>query len=159
MEPQNKNLHRVATTCIIYNEEGKFLLIKRGPDTKAHQNKWAVPGGGLEVDDYINTPKDHGTGWYKSIEKALAREIQEEVGVEIGTPEYLLNLTFVRPDGTPVLVMSYYAPYISGDVVLDEDAVDFTWATYEEAEKLDLIAGVLSEIKTVDELIKAQKTS
>lgn len=159
MQPQHNELHRIATTCIIYNKEGRFLLIHRGPNTKAHQNKWAVPGGGLEVSDYINTPPDHGSGWHKSIEKALIREIKEEVGLEIGIPQYLLNLTFIRPDGIPVLVMSYYAEYISGDVVLDEDTVDYAWLSCEEALACDLIPGVGNEIQLVDRLLKEQKTA
>lgn len=160
MEPQHKELHRVTTTCIIYNDNGQYLLTKRSPHKKVHPNKWTVPGGGLEVDDYINTPQDLGVnGWHKSVEKALVREIQEEVGVEIGTPEYLLNLTFIRPDGIPVLVLSYYAPYIGGDVVLDEDAVDFAWVSCAEAKELDLIAGVGNELDMVDARIKEQKSA
>jgi 8-oxo-dGTP pyrophosphatase MutT (NUDIX family) len=151
----DRELHRIAITTIIYNKDGTFLLTKRAPHKKVHPNKWTIPGGGLTVDDYINTPQTHGNaGWYGAVEIALQREIAEEVNVKIGEPKYLLNLTFIRPDKVPVLVLSYYAPYISGDVKIDEDTVEFAWVSLDEAKKLDLIAGIYEELVDVAKLIK-----
>ena len=158
-EELKKELHRIAITCIIHNDEQgdqrKFLVIKRSPTKKAHPNKWTVPGGGLTVDDYVNEPQTHGNaGWYGAVETALLREVKEEVGVTIGKATYLLDLTFIRPDGVPVLVLSYYAPYVSGEVVLDEAAVEYRWVTLAEAKELDLIAGIYEELEEVVELLK-----
>ena len=156
MEIQDKELHRIAITCIIYNAEGKYLVTKRSPHKKVHPDKWTVPGGGLTIDDYLDTPQTHGNaGWYGSVEKALLREVQEEVNIEIGKPRYLLDLTFIRPDAIPVLVLSYYAPYISGDVTLDEDAVEYRWVTLAEAQELDLISGIYEEMEEVEKILKA----
>lgn len=149
----DKELHRIATTCIIYNSEKKYLVTKRSPTKKVHPNKWTVPGGGLSTDDYVGKAETYPGQWYGPIETALRREVQEEVNVEIGKTEYLLDLTFIRPDGIPVLVLSYYAPYISGEVKLDEDAVEFKWVTLEEARSLDLIQGIFDEIEMVDKKI------
>ena len=33
--------------------------------------------------------------------------MKEEVNVEIGKPEYLLDLTFIIPDGTPCMVFKF----------------------------------------------------
>ena len=71
----------------------------------------------------------------------------------IGKPQYLLDLTFIRPDGIPVLVLSYYCPLISGEVKLDEDSIDYKWVTVKEAENCDLIDGILEEIKMVEEIL------
>ena len=156
MEIQDKELHRVATTCIIYNDDGKYLVTKRSPHKKAFPNKWTVPGGGLSTDDYVHTPKSYGAPqWYGSLESALIREIREEVNVEIGKPKYLLDLTFINPAGVPCLVISYYAPYVSGDVKLDEDTVDYRWVTLTEAKELDLISGIYEEIEMVETLLKS----
>lgn len=155
MEIPDKDLHRIAITCIIYNDAGKYLVTKRSPQKKVHPNKWTVPGGGLSTDDYVSTPQTHGNaGWYGAVEKALLREVKEEVNIEIGKARYLLDLTFIRPDGVPVLVLSYYAPYVSGEVALDEDAVDYKWVTLKEAKELDLIAGIYEEIEIVETLLK-----
>ena len=155
MEIKDRELHRIAITCIIYNDEGKYLVTKRSPTKKVHPNKWTVPGGGLNVDDYINEPQTHGNaGWYGAVEKALLREVREEVHIEIGKARYLLDLTFVRPDGIPVLVLSYYAPYVSGEVKLDEDAVEYRWVSLGEAKELDLISGIYEELEEVAALLK-----
>lgn len=155
MEIKDKELHRIAITCIIYNSDGKYLLTKRSPTKKVHPNKWTVPGGGLNTDDYVNKPQTHGNaGWYGSVEEALLREVKEEVNIEIGQAKYLLDLTFIRPDGTPVLVLSYYAPYVSGDIKLDEDAVEYKWVSLEEAKELDLISGIYEELVEVEKLLK-----
>lgn len=158
MEIQDKELHRIAITCIIYNEEGKYLLTKRSPTKKAHPNKWTVPGGGLNVDDYVRRPQTHGdAGWYGSVEEALHREVKEEVNIVIGKATYLLDLTFIRPDGIPVLVLSYYAPYVSGEVILDEDAVEYQWASLAEAKELDLISGIYEELEEVEKLLRKDR--
>ncbi len=155
MDIKDKELHRIAITCIIHNDEGKYLVTKRSPTKKAHPNKWTVPGGGLTVDDYINRPQTHGdAGWYGSVEEALLREVKEEVGVEIGKATYLLDLTFIRPDGIPVLVLSYFAPYVSGEVTLDADAVEYRWVSLAEAKDLDLISGIYEELEEVETLLK-----
>ena len=155
-EIKDKELHRVATTCIIYNAEGKYLVTKRSPHKKMQPNKWTVPGGGLNVDDYMHKPKSYDAPqWYGSLESALLREVKEEVNLEVGKPKYLLDLTFISPVGVPCLVISYYAPYVSGEVKLDEDAVEYKWVTLAEAKDLDLIKGIYEEIEMVDNLLKA----
>jgi len=142
-------------TCIVYNAEGKFLATKRAPTKKVYPNKWTVPGGGLEPSDYADVPKTTADAWYQVVESALRREVKEEVNVEIGKPEFLLDLIFIRPDGIPVLTLSYYALYKGGDVVLEEgDATEFRWVTAEEAKQLDFIEGIAEEIEMVDEILK-----
>lgn len=152
MEIKNKELHRIAITAIIY-KDGKYLITKRSPDKKAFPGKWTVPGGGLETDDYTNNPPTTPAGqWYYAVEEALRREIREEVNLEVDKPKYLLDLTFIRPDGIPVVVLSYYCNYVSGEVELDDDAVEYAWVTAEEAKEYDLIDGILEEIEMVDKL-------
>lgn len=158
MEIKNKELHRIAITAIIYDKDGKFLITRRNLNKKAFPGKWHLPGGGLETDDYINNPPSTKAGqWYYSVEKTLRREVKEEVNVEIGKPQYLLDLTFIIPDGTPCMVLSFYAPYVSGEVKLDEDSIDYKWVSAKEAENYDLIDGILKEIKMVEEILKNKK--
>jgi NADH pyrophosphatase NudC (nudix superfamily) len=116
-----------------------------------------VPGGGLRTDDYIDTPPTHGGQWYGVVERALRREIREEVGLEIGTPEYLCDLAFIRPDGLPILVLSYIAPYVSGEVSFDDkENTDHAWVTVEEAKNYDLLEGMLDELEQADRVLKAR---
>lgn len=156
MEIKDKELHRVATTAIIYNKDGRFLIIKRAMHKKHFPGRWTVPGGGLTVDDYIHTPLTHegDNQWYFSVTKALVREVREEVGLDIGKPEYLLDLTFIKGDTIPVLVLSYFAEYISGEVTLDEDATEYAWVAVGELKNYDLIEGIDYEIEMVDKMLK-----
>ena len=156
----DKELHRIAITGIIYNDEGKYLVTRRSLEKKAHPGMWTVPGGGISTDDYVNTPITHGTnGWYNIVEKTLRREIFEEVNIDVEKPEYLLDLTFIRPDNVPVLVLSYMCKYKSGEVKIDNDGgdtIDVAWVTLEEAKTYDLIPGILEEIEMVDKILRTR---
>ena len=158
-EIKDKELHRICTTTIIYKSDFTYLITKRSPNKKAHPNKWTVPGGGLNTDDYIHTePTTTGAPqWYGALEKSLYREIKEEVNLDIEKPEFLVDLTFIRPDGIPVIVFSYFAKYKSGEVKLDEDSVEFVWVNLEEAKKYDLIDEIWDEIYQVDQILKSRK--
>lgn len=152
---KNQELHRISSTAIIY-KNGKYLILKRSPNKKAFPNKWTVPGGGLETDDYINTPKTTNDHWYFAIENSLRREIKEECNLEVGKIKYLLDIAFIRPDGQPVIILSFYCLYQSGEVKLDEDNVDYAWVSYQEAKKYDLVEGLLEEIEMVDKILKGE---
>lgn len=151
----DNELHRIAVTAIIYNTEGKYLITRRSLEKKVFPGMWTVPGGGLSTDDYIHDAPTHAHDqWYNVIEKVLRREVREEVHLEIGKPIYLLDLTFIRPDNIPVLVLSYYASYESGDISYDEDTIDHAWVTAEEAKQYELIAGIQEEIEMVDKILR-----
>ncbi|MBM3257769.1 MAG: NUDIX domain-containing protein [Candidatus Nealsonbacteria bacterium] len=154
MENSKSELHRVTATAIIHKEDGKYLIVQRSPKKKAFPLRWTVPGGGLELDDYINTPKTNPDAWYYPLTNLLKREIKEETGLEVGDLKYLLDLTFVRPDNIPVITLSYYCDWQSGEVVLDEENVDYKWVDVEEAKNYDLIGGIIEEIEMVDKIIK-----
>ena len=122
MKIQNRELHRITSIAIIH-KEGKYLIAQRALDKKAFPGKWTVPGGGLEIDDYINLPKTTSDIWYLAIEKSLRREIKEEVNLEVGKLKYLLDMAFILPNGTPSIILSYYCNYKSGEVKLNEENI------------------------------------
>ncbi len=157
MNIKHKELHRITSTAIIYKEKDsdfKYLITQRSLEKKAFPGKWTVPGGGLETDDYINTPKNREGLWYNAIENSLRREVMEEVNLVVGKLKFLCDITFIRPDGIPAIILSYYGPYESGEVKLDDDADKFAWVTAEEAKDYDLIDGILGEIEEVDKILK-----
>jgi len=156
MEIQNKELHRVTSTAIIH-KSGKYLLLQRSLNKMAFPGKWTVPGGGLEVSDYINLPKTTSKHWYFAVENSLKREIKEETSLEVGKLEYLCDMTFIRPDGTPTVILSFYCDWKAGSVKLDEDNINYRWVTYEKAKNYDLVEGLLKEIEMVDKILKGNK--
>ena len=76
---KKENAHYVAVTGIVI-KDGKFLITKRSPNEKAFPNMWTVPGGKLNLDDYIKRQKDTSDAWYNVLEDLLRREINEETG-------------------------------------------------------------------------------
>lgn len=153
MQIKDKQLHRISCTAIIYRGR-EFLLLRRSLDKKAFPGKWTVPGGGLEVDDYIKTSKTSSEHWYFAVENSLRREVKEECNLQVGKIKYLLDIAFIRPDGIPVIILSFYCPYKSGKVQLDQDNIDFIWVTFNQAKKYDLVEGLLGEIEMVDKIVR-----
>ena len=153
MKIKNKKLHRVVATAIIHQDD-KYLLLQRSQNKKAFPGKWTVPGGGLEVSDYINLPKTTTEHWYFALENSLRREIKEETGLEVEELKYLCDMTFIRPDGVPTVILSFYCDWKSGQVKLDEDNIKYAWVTVKEVKNYDLVEGLFEEIKMVDKILK-----
>lgn len=151
-------LHFVAATAIIAKrgDDGvvRFLIAKRAPTEKVWPDKWTVPGGKMVYTEYSHLPRtsQDSPQWYNVVELVIRKEVREEVGLEIEKPEYLTDLVFVRPDGYPVLTLSYWAWHRSGGVKLNHEMSDFAWVTATEAEKYDLIDGIAGEIKEAEDL-------
>lgn len=155
---ENKLLHEVAITAIVVRG-GKYLITRRSKNKKRFPEKWTVPGGKLEVEDYINLPRETEFYWYNVLEKVLRREVREEVGIEIVNIEYVTSLATVHADGNPSLVISCLAEYVSGEVKLQEAETDkFAWVSLEEAKNYDLLDGIYDELVMAEDKIKGIKT-
>lgn len=150
-------LHEVAITAII-QKQGKFLIIQRSKSKKRFPLRWTVPGGRLETDDYVRLLKDSADYWYNVLEKALEREVREEVGLEIKNVQYLTSLATVHSDGAPSLVISCLVDWGRGKVKLQkEEAENFAWVSLKEARKYDLIDGIYDELVMAEKKLKGQK--
>ncbi|MDP4000208.1 MAG: NUDIX domain-containing protein [bacterium] len=150
-DSDSQKLHEVAITAIIRDRDGKYLIVRRDAAKKRFPKMWTVPGGRLETKDYTALNKDTKDYWYNVLERALAREIDEEVGFKVVHVEYLTSLATVHADGAPSLVISCVADYESGDVRLQEgETDDFAWVSSEEAKGYDLIDGIMDELVMAD---------
>jgi len=154
----NKLLHEIAITAIIIKDR-KYLITRRSKNKKRFPGKWTVPGGKLEIEDYIKLPKDTEFYWYNVLEKVLRREVKEEVGIKIDNIEYVTSLATVHTDGNPSLVISCLADYVSGKIELQDDEADeFAWVSLKEAKNYDLIDGIYDELVMADNKIKGIKS-
>jgi len=151
-------LHEVAITAIIIKSD-KYLITRRSPDKKRFPGKWTVPGGKLESKDYLALPKDTEFYWYNVLERTLAREVEEEVGLKVDNVRYLTSLATVHADGNPSIVISCIADYVSGKVKLQEEESDkFEWVTSKESKSYELIDGIYEEFVMIDNLRNGRKT-
>lgn len=80
-------------------EEDRYLFIHRVREDKEY---WVFPGGGVEDDDV-------------SLESALIRECEEELGVQVEVGELFTKTYFVM-DGEEQEQHIYYCKIRSGDV-------------------------------------------
>ena len=155
---ENNKFHYVVVTGMII-KEGKYLIVKRSDKEKVFPGKWTVPGGKLEQKDYINLPPNTKEGqWYNILDILLKREVKEEVNLDIKNIKYLTNLTFIRPDNIPVVVLSLFAYYENGEVKLNEEELsDHKWVTLEEAKEYDFIDGIYEELVMLDKHLKGEE--
>jgi 8-oxo-dGTP diphosphatase len=154
---ENNYLHEVAITAIIV-KDGKYLITRRSKNKKRFPGQWTVPGGKLESQDYLSLPKDTEDYWYNVLEKTLAREVKEEVGLDIDNVQYLTSLATVHKDGSPSLVISCLADYLAGEITLqEEESDDSAWVNLEEARTYDLIDGIYDELAMADQKRSGKK--
>jgi ADP-ribose pyrophosphatase YjhB (NUDIX family) len=135
----------VSATAIIKKND-KVLICKRASTEKAFPNKWTVPGGKFQQSDYVGHPVNAAGQWYHPIDRALRREIKEEVNLEVGKLDYVASITFVRPDNAHALILSFAGDHTGGDVKLCPALTEYAWVTREDAKKYDLIDGIYDEI-------------
>ncbi|MBN2095575.1 MAG: NUDIX domain-containing protein [Candidatus Aenigmarchaeota archaeon] len=150
-----KKAHYISATAIVVRD-GKFLIAKRSPSEKAFPGKWTVPGGKLETSDYLNRSRDTSEHWYNIFEKLVEREVLEEVGLKIKNLNYLTSMAYIRPDGIPTIIVSFFADYCTGEVRLCSDLTKHAWVTLEEAKDYDLIEGIYEELEMLDKILKGE---
>jgi 8-oxo-dGTP diphosphatase len=159
MKKENQYLHEVAVTAIIV-KNGKYLITRRSLDKKRFPGMWTVPGGKMETNDYLKLPKDTKYHWYNVLERTLRREVEEEVGIEIGNVEYVTSLATIHDDGSPSLVISCLADYVSGEVRLQEGELDrYAWVSLKEAKDYQLIDGIYDELVMAERMRKGEKVT
>jgi len=154
---KNQYLHEVAITAII-QKGNKYLIIRRSLSKKRFPGMWTVPGGKLETKDYLKLKKDTKFYWYNVLEKALTREIKEEVGLEINNVRYVTSLATEHKDGASSIVISCLADYKAGEVILEEGETDKAeWVSLKEAKDYDLVDGIYDELVMSENLLKTGK--
>jgi ADP-ribose pyrophosphatase YjhB (NUDIX family) len=143
----------IAVTCII-RYKGKYLILKRLDTLKKWPGKWTFPGGKVIQEDFIGTPTTINNQWYKTLEFACMREIEEETGInkhKIGSLRYLCNIAI--PD---TLIVSFVANLRSDEIpvikVQETECSEYKWVTLYEAYSIDLIDGLLHELQQAEEL-------
>ena len=157
MENSNQYLHEVAITTIVV-KDNKYLITRRSLDKKRFPGMWTVPGGKMETSDYLQLPKDTKYYWYNVLERTLQRELKEEVNIEVDNIKYVTSLATVHTDGSPSLVISCMADYVSGDIKLQEEELDqYAWVSLEEAKNYNLIDGIYDELIIAERMRKGEK--
>lgn len=155
MYDKNQAHYLVVTGILVKN--GKYLIAKRASWEKAFPNKWTVPGGKLEVLDYVLRKKDTSEHWYNVFEILLKREVKEEVGLEIKNIGYVTSMVYIRSDNIPTIIVSLFAEPLDDNIILDKSLTEYAWVDLEEAREYDLIEGIYHELEILDNYLKTGK--
>jgi len=106
---------RLVVAAVIGDEHGRYLLARRRPGTHL-AGLWEFPGGAMEEGE---TPAE-----------ALARELDEELGVrvEVGEP---LTFAWHRDEGRDVILL-FYAARIVGGIPGGREGQEVRWVERDE---------------------------
>ena len=108
-------LKRIKVVGAVLVHDGRVFAAKRGPG-KSMAGYWEFPGGKVEADE---TP-----------EEALARELREELKIDVTVGEFIVTATYEA--GTAVIELStYLCTIIEGVPVLTEHE-EFRWLPVSE---------------------------
>ena len=113
---------KVGIGVLIYNENNQILFIKR--KGKHGHGEWSFPGGKLDFGE--------------SFEDCARREVLEEVGIEISTPEFVSVTNDLFPEyDLHFITIFMKSNYISGKALnLEPDkCFEVKWSTFDEVSK------------------------
>lgn len=100
---------RLAPCVIALVTRGDEMLLARSP--RFPEGVYSTLAGFIEAGERV--------------EEALAREIREEVGVEIAQPQYLASQSWPFPHS---LMLGFHVAWAGGDIVVDGDEIiDAQW--------------------------------
>lgn len=133
------NLYVVGAAII---HDGRCLLAQRS-ETMPLPGKWEFPGGKVEERE---DPKD-----------ALAREIEEELGITVRIGAFLGRGSSQKGNRTIILDV-YAAEWLSGEAVPQEHAA-LVWAQADQLPEFDWAEADIPIIPAVQRLLATQATS
>jgi mutator protein MutT len=130
----------VGVGAVIFNDEGKVFLAKRGKEARNESGKWEFPGGGVEFGD---TFKD-----------TIIREMKEEFGITIEVGKLLGVSDHIIIDEKQHWVSPAYICKIAEGVpeIQEPHKIDaIGWFELAELEKLSLSLVTQSDVKSLKE--------
>lgn len=114
---------RDSAAAVILVQDGKVLLLRRGPTAPWMPGKWNLPGGTMDEGE---TPA-----------QTAAREAEEEVSVKVSGLRKLTHQSLPDFDLTVFITSKF-----SGQPRMTWENSEMRWVTPEEALKLDLVPGL-----------------
>ena len=104
----------------IVNENNKFLLLKGSEnDPQFHKSLWYVVTGSCEKYD-------------KNMIDTVKREVKEETNLDVIEVNYLDKIFYYKSLGKNCIEHVYLSKVKTGNVILNEENVDFKWCNFDE---------------------------
>ena len=111
----------VGVAAAVFNEQGAVLLVKRGRPPGA--GNWGLPGGLLDLGEQLVD--------------GARREVREECNVECEVMGLVAAFEPIQRDGEGrieyhYVVLDYWARYLGGEAVAQDDAAAVAWVRMQE---------------------------
>ena len=129
-----KSSNIIRVTAAILEKDGKILIAKRKTGDKLFAGLWEFPGGKVEEGE---TP-----------EECMARELKEELDIEVEVGELITSNKHKYPHGIFEL-LAYRVKHVSGEMVLN-DHKEIKWVTADEMSNYEFPPADLPIIKELN---------
>jgi len=110
----------VAVGAVIFDNEGKVLLVKR--KHAPNKGSWAIPGGKVKYGE--------------TLEEAIRREMKEETNLDINVKEPLAIVEIIK-EGFHYVIIDFICEIAGGELRAGSDAGEAKFFSIEEIKKLD----------------------
>ncbi|MEK7159850.1 MAG: NUDIX hydrolase [Patescibacteria group bacterium] len=143
----NKYNFQYCQKIVVFSKDELSVLLCKRKGEADFDEIFTFIGGKMEITD-------------SSIIDGLKREKNEEVGEDfrIGIfPTFSINLSFVKKDGSHMILPHYYAIHEKGEIQLNEEYSEFQWVPLAEVAafepKVFSISEVINKLAILREII------
>lgn len=126
----------VGVGAVVFDERDRLLMVERARG--AHRGKWSVPGGKVRLGE--------------SLRSAVAREVQEETGLEVAVGEVVWVGETIGPGDPPewhFVLIDFRADVIAGEARPGDDAGAVAWVPRAEIGSRPVTPKLLELLETL----------
>ncbi len=113
-----------TTGALVFDPKGRLFLMK----SHKWEGKWVIPGGHVDLGERIVD--------------AVKREVKEETNLDVYDLEFVCVQEFIHGDGfwkkKHFIFFDYACKTDSTEVVLNEEAQEYTWVSLDELRTLPI---------------------
>lgn len=136
--------------AIIRNNEGKYLMTLRvanDPEDRGYLGFWQIPGGGWQIGE--------------TMEQAVLREAREELGINVEIIQKIPKVFDSMRNDWRGQLNCYLCKMKNPDekIVLNEEASEYKWFTFDEIKKLKSFPANNSIIQEAEKISSADERS
>lgn len=107
---------------VLFNETQAAVLLARRKGEADYDGVYSFIGGKLETTD---------GGFVPGLQREKNEEIGEKAKIQI-CPLVSYNVYFTKKDGSAMVLPHYYAKYLGGEIVINDEYSDYKWINLNE---------------------------